>query len=79
MEKEQLPKYPYGSKVYIKKGFYRGYKAEVKSYEKISLKNTETNEEENYILYNVKIDNVNIKEYSVKEDWLIAYKKYIIF
>jgi len=80
MEKELEPKYSYGKQVYIKKGFYRGYKAEIKEYEKVSIKNIETSEEQTYILYKVKIDNVPLKNlYEVKEEWLVAYKKYIVF
>lgn len=78
------PKHAYGKKVYIKKGFYRGYRAEVKSFKEITLKNQATQEEETYIQYGVKIDNIPLKDlplgiYEVREDWLIPYRKYIIF
>jgi hypothetical protein len=80
MEKEIEPKYSYGKQVYIKRGFYRGYRAEIKEYEKVSIKNQETNEEQAYILYRVKIDNVPLKNlYEVKEDWLTPYRKYFFF
>lgn len=74
------PKFPYKSQVYIKKGFYRGYKATVESFTPVTIKNQETGEEENYNLYKIKIDGVTLKElYEIKEDWMILYKKYILF
>ena len=48
------PKYPYGKKVYIKKGFYRGYQATIQSYTEVKVKNQVTDIEESYILYNIK-------------------------
>ena len=78
------PKYNYGKQVYIKKGFYRSFKAEVRSFEIVKTKNQKTEAEEETILYNVKIENVPIKDlpngmYLVREDWLVPYRKYVLF
>lgn len=74
------PKYPFGKKVYIKKGFYRSYQAEIKSYTEVKVKNQHTEEEETIIIYKVRIENVGLKEpYEIREDWIIPYKKYVIF
>ena len=78
------PKYNYGKKVYIKKGFYRSFQAEVRSFELVKTKNQKTEELEETIIYNVKIDNVPIKDlpngmYVVREDWLVPYRKYVLF
>lgn len=75
------PKFNFGKIVYIKRGFYRSYKAEVKSFEVIKTFNQKTGEEMEAILYKVKIDDVPVKDlkdglYEVAEDWLIPYKKY---
>jgi hypothetical protein len=75
------PKFAYGNIVYIKKGFFRGYKATIKAFEEIKVKNQKTEEEENFIRYEVTIDEVKDKDriQSIREDWLIKYKKYVIF
>jgi hypothetical protein len=73
------PKYAYGMKVYIKKGFYRGYKANIKSYVEVKVKNQKTEEEETIITYTVMIENTPIKAYEVIEEWIIPYKKWVIF
>lgn len=72
------PKYPYGKKVYIKKGFYRGYIGEIKEFKIITTKNQETSEEEEYILYGLKLENVGLKTlYEIREESIVPYKKYI--
>ena len=78
------PKYNYGKIVYIKKGFYRSFKAEIRSFEIVKTKNQKTEEEQETIIYSVKIDNVPIKDlpngtYLVREDWLVPYRKYVLF
>jgi len=78
VKKLNEPKYPYGKKVYIKKGFYRGYIGEIKEYEVITTKNQETSEEETYILYRLKLENVGLKIlYEIREESIVPYKKYI--
>jgi hypothetical protein len=78
------PKFNFGKMVYIKKGFYRSYKAEVKSFSIVKVLNQKTGDEQESILYRVKIDEVPSKDlkeglYDVPEDWLIPYKKYVVF
>ena len=73
------PKYAYGRKVYIKKGFYRGYKAEIQSFQEVSVKNQKTDEEETIILYTLRIEDVKEKVQQIREDWLIPYKKWVLF
>lgn len=75
------PKFNYGKKVYIKRGFYRSYTAEVRSFEEVKVKNQKTDEIETTIVYKVKIENVPLKDskdglFEIAEDWLIPYRKY---
>jgi hypothetical protein len=80
MEQVLEPKHSYGRICYIRKGFYRGYKAEIKAFEKVTIKIQETGEEQTYIIYKVKIVDVPMKElYDIKEDWLVPYKKWVFF
>jgi len=73
------PKYAYGRKVYIKRGFYRGYKADIISYEEVKTKNQKTDEEETVIIYKLRVDDVREKDQHIREDWLVPYRKYIVF
>ena len=79
MEKDLEPKYSYGRKVYIKKGFYRGYTAIIKKFDKVTIHNVEKDEDETNIMYEVSIENTPMKDYKVREDWLVEYKKWVLF
>lgn len=73
------PKYAYGRKVYIKRGFYRGYKADIVSFAEVKTKNQKTEEEYTTIIYTVRVEDVPNKTQEILEDWLVPYKRYIIF
>jgi hypothetical protein len=75
------PKFNYGRKVYIKRGFYRTYTADVREFREVEVLNQKTGEKQLEIWYKVKIENVPLKDlkdglYDVPEDWLIPYKKF---
>lgn len=69
------PKFNHGKKVYIKKGFYRSYKGEIRSYEEVKTRNQKTDEEETIIQYVIKLDDIKEPQ-TIREDWLIPYKKF---
>jgi pectin methylesterase-like acyl-CoA thioesterase len=73
------PKYAYGRKVYIKKGFYRGYTAIIRKFDKVTVHNTDKDEDETNIMYEVAVENTPMKAYMVREDWIIPYRKWGLF
>lgn len=78
------PKFVFGQKVYIRKGFYRGFHAEIKSFSIVENIIQATGERTLSVMYDVKVDNVPIKDLpngilTINEEWLLSYKKWGIF
>jgi uncharacterized protein (UPF0248 family) len=71
-------KFRHNQEVYIRKGYYRGYKANILDYEVVTTKEQETSFEKTTIIYKLKVQDLKDFLY-LAEEYLIPYHKYIIF